>query len=63
MQAEESSISSSKRFEGILGAMMEKKMETVGIIGYRLGYILGFYWDNENNMETRYGFRVKGDIM
>ena len=34
---------SSGGFNG-LGVIMEKKMETIGIIGYILVYILGLYW-------------------
>ena len=29
-----------------MGGIMEKKMETGGIMGYVFGYILGSYWDS-----------------
>ena len=36
---------------GYIG-ILEKRRETVGIIGYILGYRLGLYWDNGKKVET-----------
>ena len=33
--------------------IMEKKMETIGIIGFILGFIWGLYWGNIGIMEKK----------
>ena len=40
---------------GTIIGIMENKMETIGIIGFILGIILGIYWDNGKEHGNYYG--------